>query len=202
MVGTGAGSSSLQHAIAVDESLQPRNELSFRNFSGTPTRSRRASAPRLHRQLRHQGESSTPQPSCVIPSRRDRRRSSSIRRCGGCARRPVSDRNPPDRSVRTAWVDWTAVGRGGVSQKICDTQRERHLQACSVDDLARGESAYAVGRVSENVEPTPSSLSAERLPPMPRASSRLMARPRPTPWSLAEVTWRSTCTKGSNTCSR
>lgn len=47
--------------------------------------------------------------------------------------------------------------------------------------LRAGYGRAARGRVSVNVEPRPSSLRAVRSPPMPRARSRLMARPRPEP---------------------
>jgi len=58
----------------------------------------------------------------------------------------------------------------------------------------------ADGRVTVNVEPTPSSLRTVMSPPIARARSRLIARPSPTPSSL--VTPPPTCTNGSKTRSR
>ena len=46
---------------------------------------------------------------------------------------------------------------------------------------------YARGNVSVNVLPAPTSLSAVSSPPIRRASSRLMARPSPTPCWLSWV---------------
>ena len=56
--------------------------------------------------------------------------------------------------------------------------------------------AVATGSVSVNTLPAPGVLSAVRSPPMPRARSRLMARPSPTP-SCGRVCRWSTCTNGS-----
>lgn len=55
-------------------------------------------------------------------------------------------------------------------------------------DIGRGrdETGYfdASGNVSVNVEPAPSTLSTVRSPPIPRARSRLIDSPSPTPASL------------------
>ena len=51
-----------------------------------------------------------------------------------------------------------------------------------------------------NTEPSPTTLVAVRSPAMPRARSRLIARPSPVP-SCGRVRSARTCTNGSNTAS-
>ena len=59
----------------------------------------------------------------------------------------------------------------------------------------------ARGSVNVKVEPFPGSLSAVMLPPIPRARSRLIVRPRPVP-SFGEASERPTCSKGAKIVSR
>src|SRR5690606_4647606 len=67
--------------------------------------------------------------------------------------------------------------------------------------VARSHARGGTGNTSVNVEPLPCWLRTVRSPPIPRARSRLIARPRPVP-SCDDDSERPTCTNGSKIDSR
>ena len=83
------------------------------------------------------------------------------------------------------------LGRGAASLR-----GRRPPRFVNHERAGRRQGDGARGRERVNVEPTPNRLSTVSSPPMPRASSRLIASPSPVP-SVGRVRRRSTCTNGS-----
>lgn len=83
-----------------------------------------------------------------------------------------------------------AVGR---DQACTNGAAARHGRGTAGE---RGYPSVARRRASVNVLPVPSALVTVSSPPMPRAKSRLIARPSPVP-SCGRVRSERTCTNGS-----
>ena len=141
-VHAGCGSARL-----ADEWLQVRNELSIAIFCRTPvgvvhpflprSNASPTAGSRENRALRFSRASS---PACVDAADR----SSSIRRCGGWARRPESGHDPLIHRLRQSRpAAQPREGDEGISPENFDTQRERHLQPRSVED-AREKAVFGL----------------------------------------------------------
>src|SRR6202040_2478342 len=85
----------------------------------------------------------------------------------------------------------------GMDQRPDEDIRDRKGDENQIGPASGEEDAqWARGSRSVNVDPSPRREAADRLPPMPRARSRLMASPSPTPPS-PRVSRASTWTNGS-----
>jgi hypothetical protein len=138
-----SGSHDCVCAGLIDEWLQGRNELRIKIFCGIPAFRRSPGLPRQNASsTASSGGTGASAASLRHPSLVDAVHPSSPNprypRCGGGARSPGSPHCPLIEPLRQPSLSRVPKGRGGLSKKNFDPQRERHLQPL-VDGIGAGE---------------------------------------------------------------